>query len=150
MSSPLGDPAPVPGILDADERDAVIARLGVPLAQVVRDHVVSHALAAIATLGTDSVVFFGGTALSRMLLTDLRLSEDIDLIALGDRRRVGAAIQEAIERQFLRSFGRPTFTPPLGATTHPNPSVLAVGRARIQIQLISSDGYPAWPGSHRH
>lgn len=145
MSSPLGEHARIPGILDADERDAVIARFGVPTAQVVRDHVISHALAAIATLGTDSVVFLGGTALSRTLLTDLRLSEDIDLIVLGDRRKIGAAIQDAIERQFLRSFGRPTFTPPFGDTRHPNPSVLAVGRTRVQVQLLSVEGYPAWP-----
>lgn len=145
MACPLGERALVPGILDDDERDAVIARFGVPLGQVVRDHVISHALAAIATLSTDSVVFFGGTALSRTLLPDLRLSEDIDLIALGDRGKIGAAIQKAIERQFLRSFGRPTFTPPLGDTRHPNHSVLAVSRARVRVQLLSSAGYPAWP-----
>lgn len=141
----MGERTRVPGILDPDERGAVMAQFGVPLAQVVRDHVISHALAAIATLGTDDVVFLGGTALSRTLLTDLRLSEDIDLIVLGDRREIGAAIQKAIERQFLRSFGRPTFTPPLGETRHPDPSVLTVSRTRVQIQLLSSHGYPAWP-----
>lgn len=130
MVCPLGERALVPGNLDDDERDAVIARFGVALGRVVRDQVMSHALAAIATLSTDSVVFFGGTALSRTLLPDLRLSEDIDLIALGDRGKIGAAIQKAVEGQFLRSFGRPTFTPPLGDTRHPNPSVLAVSRAR--------------------
>jgi hypothetical protein len=39
MACPLGERALVPGILDDDERDAVIARFGVPLGQVVRDHV---------------------------------------------------------------------------------------------------------------
>ena len=38
---------------------------GVGEAQVRRDHVISHALAALSTLGTDDLVFFGGTALSR-------------------------------------------------------------------------------------
>lgn len=136
---------PAPGVLDPAERDAVMVRFGVSPVQVARDHVISHALAAIASLGTDRIVFFGGTALARTLLPELRLSEDIDVIAFGDRREIGAAIQEAIERQFLRSFGHPTFTPPLADARHPDPSVLAVGGVRIQIQLLSGTGYPAWP-----
>ncbi|MBD3751513.1 MAG: nucleotidyl transferase AbiEii/AbiGii toxin family protein [Micrococcales bacterium] len=141
----MAEQPPVPGVLEPAERDAVMMRFGVSPVQVARDHVISHALAAIAGLGTDRVVFFGGTALARTLLPDLRLSEDIDLIALGDRREIGAAIQEAIERQFLRSFGHPTFTPPLADARHPDPSMLAVGGVRIQIQLLSGTGYPAWP-----
>lgn len=84
----MSERAPVPGVLDDRERDVVMARFEVGQAQVVRDHVISHALAAIADVGTDRVVFFGGTALSRTLLPDLRLSEDIDLIAHGDRREI--------------------------------------------------------------
>ncbi|MFV0372871.1 nucleotidyl transferase AbiEii/AbiGii toxin family protein [Microbacterium sp.] len=122
-----------------------MARFGVSPEQVVRDHVISHALAAISTLGTDRVVFFGGTALSRTLLAEHRLSEDIDLIALGDRRETGAAIQRVIERQFRRTLGTAVFTPGLGETRHPDPSVLAVGRIRIQVQLLTSEGYPRWP-----
>lgn len=135
----------VPGFLDPGERDAVMANFGVAPAQVVRDHLISHALAAIATLGTDDVVFFGGTALSRTLLPELRLSEDIDLMVRGDRRTIGTAIQKAIEQQLLRTFGRPTFTPSLAETRHPHNSVLAVRRTRIRIQLLSSEGYPPWP-----
>lgn len=74
-----------PGVLDPDELHDVAARFGVGEAQVRRDHVISHALAEISSLGTDSLVFFGGTALSRTHLPSLRLSEDIDLLALESR-----------------------------------------------------------------
>jgi predicted nucleotidyltransferase component of viral defense system len=49
---------------------AVADRFGVDMAQVRRDHLISHVLAAISVrvLSTD-VVFFGGTALSRTYLT---------------------------------------------------------------------------------
>ncbi|SDH56178.1 nucleotidyl transferase AbiEii/AbiGii toxin family protein [Microbacterium pygmaeum] len=136
---------PIPGVLFDDQRLAIEARFGVAPEQVVRDHVISHALAAIASLGTDDVVFFGGTALSRTHLTDLRLSEDIDLIALGDRREIGDRIESAITRQFQRSFGAVSFTPRIRDTRQPEPSVLQVGNTRVQIQLLSSEGYPAWP-----
>jgi predicted nucleotidyltransferase component of viral defense system len=79
---------PVPGVLDDGEREQIEPTFGVDSEQVARDHVISHALAAISSLSTDDVVFFGGTALSRTHLTELRLSEDIDLIALGDRSAI--------------------------------------------------------------
>lgn len=138
-------PAPVPGVLDEHERVAVERQFGVTERQVVRDHAISHALAAIASLGTDDVVFFGGTALARALLTDLRLSEDIDLIALGDRREVGNRIEEAITRRLRRTLGSVTFTPHIRDTKHPDPTVMQVGDISIQIQLLSSEGYPNWP-----
>lgn len=63
---------PVPGVLADDEREAVEVAFGVDSDQVIRDHLISHALAAISIVGTDDVLFFGGTALSRTHLTDLR------------------------------------------------------------------------------
>lgn len=66
-------PNPIPGVLDPEEQLAVEGRFGVAAEQVVRDHVISHALAAIARIGTDDVVFFGGTALSRTHLAEVRL-----------------------------------------------------------------------------
>lgn len=45
------DAEPVRGILDESERLAIETRFGVDSDQVVRDHVISHALAAIATMG---------------------------------------------------------------------------------------------------
>lgn len=137
--------APVPGILDDGEREGIEATFGVGSEQVIRDHVISHALAAISSVGTDDIVFFGGTALARTHLTALRLSEDIDLIALGDRSAIADRIESAVTRQLRRSFGAVTFTPSLKEARHPSPSVMQVGDVRIQIQLLSSVGYPSWP-----
>lgn len=58
--SPMEAPAPIEGVLDDAERESVELRFGVSTEQVVRDHVISHALAAIATVDTDDLVFFGG------------------------------------------------------------------------------------------
>lgn len=136
---------PVPGVLDESERLAIEGRFGVGFEQVARDHVISHVLAAIASVTTDDVVFFGGTALSRTHLSDLRLSEDIDLIALGDRRAIGDRIESAITRQVRRTLGAVQFAPRLRDTRHPEPAVMQIGDVRIQIQLLAAEGYPAWP-----
>ncbi|WP_308291248.1 nucleotidyl transferase AbiEii/AbiGii toxin family protein [Microbacterium ureisolvens] len=132
-------------MLDAGERQEIERRFGVDSEQVVRDHVISHALAAISSVGTDDIVFFGGTALSRTHLTELRLSEDIDLIALSDRQTLGDRIESAIAGQLQRTLGAVTFVPRLRDTRHPEPSVMQVGDTRVQIQLLTSAGYPAWP-----
>ncbi len=101
-----------------DEWAAVAERFGVDMEQVRRDHLISHLLGAIAAgVPTDDVVFFGGTALSRTHLTDARLSEDIDLIALAPRVDVAAQIEAAVRRGLARSHGRPTWRPPLSATS---------------------------------
>lgn len=135
----------IPGVLDPQERRAVEGQFGVGARQVVRDHVISHGLAAIAAAAQGDVVFFGGTALSRTLLPGLRLSEDIDLIALGNRREVGARIQAEFQRRFRRTLGAVTFIPPLGEAPHSQPSILEVKGTRIQVQLLTSEGYPPWP-----
>ncbi len=72
----------VPGILDPGELEAVRAEFGVADIQVRRDHLISHALAAIASIDAAEIEFFGGTALCRTHLPHHRLSEDIDLVAL--------------------------------------------------------------------
>jgi predicted nucleotidyltransferase component of viral defense system len=136
---------PTPGGLDERERRAVQAQFGVADEQVRRDHAISHALAAIASTGTDDVVFFGGTALSRTLLPSLRLSEDIDLIARGDRAVIGDRLETAISRRLRGVLGAVTFTPRFRDTARAAPSVMLAGDVSIQIQLVSSDGYPDWP-----
>ena len=69
-------------VLDPQELSRTASAFGVTEDQVRRDHLISHILAALASLGLP-VVFFGGTALARTWLTDPanggRLSEDIDL-----------------------------------------------------------------------
>lgn len=134
-----------PGVLDERDRAKVEGQFGVAAEQVIRDHVISHALAAIATVSTDDLVFFGGTALARTHLTDLRLSEDIDLIASGSRAEIGDRIEAALARGLRRAFGTPTFTPRIRDTVNSESSVMEVGSVRIRLQLLSAQGYPAWP-----
>jgi predicted nucleotidyltransferase component of viral defense system len=142
---PRFDGSAVPGVLLDEERLVVQAQFGVGPEQVVRDHVISHVLAAISEVSIDDVLFFGGTALSRTHLPELRLSEDIDLIALDDRTLVGQRIEESIVRRLRRTFGVVSFTPALGRTRHSEPTVLDIAGIRIQIQLLSAEGYPRWP-----
>lgn len=136
---------PVPGVLDDDELQEVATQFGVGEAQVRRDHVISHALAAISVLGLDDLVFFGGTALSRTHLHALRLSEDIDLLTAEPRRATAERLVRAITRSLRRSLGTPVFSPPLEETRGAEPSVMTVAGARVQIQLLSAVGYPRWP-----
>ncbi|MCR6706349.1 MAG: nucleotidyl transferase AbiEii/AbiGii toxin family protein [Cellulomonas sp.] len=129
-----------------DEWAAVAERFGVDMEQVRRDHLISHLLGAIAAgVPSDDVVFFGGTALSRTFLTDARLSEDIDLIALAPRTDVAVQIEAAVRRGLARSHGRPTWRPALSATSGSQPATVGVeGTASIQVQLLSGEGY-LWP-----
>lgn len=136
---------PIPGILDPAELDAVRTTFGVTDIQVRRDHLISHALAAIASVGVDEVVFFGGTALCRTHLRGHRLSEDIDLVALTNRSGVAMRIGDSMTRQLRRSVGSPTFSPPLSQTRDAEPSAMEVAGLRVQIQLLDQIGYPRWP-----
>jgi predicted nucleotidyltransferase component of viral defense system len=85
-------------MLSAEEEQAVAEQFGVARAQVRRDHLISHLLATLSMHLADRVVFFGGTALSRSLIPNGRLSEDLGLIAIGRRREVA----ELIERHLVR------------------------------------------------
>jgi hypothetical protein len=93
-------------MLTFDELHDIAARFGVDQQQVRRDHLISHLLAAISTAAGDSVIFFGGTALARSILTDGRLSEDIDLLALGRRAEQAARLQAALPRALRREYPR--------------------------------------------
>jgi len=71
--------------LQPDDLAEVMATFGVAEAQVLRDHAISHILAALSRRHSEELIFFEGTALSRTYLLDERLSEDIDLIAVDQR-----------------------------------------------------------------
>jgi predicted nucleotidyltransferase component of viral defense system len=70
-------------MLTESERQNVKETFGADDAQVERDHLISHVLAAISDDLGDRIRFFGGTALARTYVTQGRLSEDVDLIAVG-------------------------------------------------------------------
>ncbi|WP_216902860.1 nucleotidyl transferase AbiEii/AbiGii toxin family protein [Nocardia alni] len=91
-------------MLSAADEHLIVSRFGVARAQVRRDHLISHVLAAIAKRLPDQVLFFGGTALSRTLIPEGRLSEDIDLIALTDRRSTAEALHRAVVSELRREY----------------------------------------------
>ncbi|SFD14225.1 nucleotidyl transferase AbiEii/AbiGii toxin family protein [Klenkia taihuensis] len=133
------------------ELSAVRDRFGVADEQVLRDHAISHVLAALSDGDVqDHLVFIGGTALSRTFLTELRLSEDIDLLATGPRAAVGAAIEDAVGRGLQRSHGTTSWQPSIASTRGSQSSVLVVGQdIRIRVQLLAAAGYPPWPTERR-
>lgn len=85
------------------EIEAVAGHFGAPDTQIIRDHLISHILAAIADWPDRShLTFFGGTALCRTWLPDLRLSEDIDLLL--DSSTGGDGLRNHIARRLRREF----------------------------------------------
>ncbi|MBC9226321.1 nucleotidyl transferase AbiEii/AbiGii toxin family protein [Aeromicrobium sp. 636] len=123
----------------------VAEQFGVGTAQVERDKLISHILAALSKLPDDQMTFFGGTALSRTHLPDLRLSEDIDLIALWRRADVANDIDRVVSRALARAYGEVAWLPELTNTRGSEPAVLQVAGLQVQVQLVDGTGYPAWP-----
>jgi hypothetical protein len=137
--------APIPGVLDEQERVAVERWFGVVEEQVVRDHAISHTLAAIARIGADDVVFYSGTALPRTHLPGLRLSE---------RYRPHRSCKPPYGRRPDRAGDHSAITPHAGfrevrpaysghQTSRPGGHA---GRRRQHPDPIGVvEGYPDWP-----
>ncbi|MCL3838741.1 nucleotidyl transferase AbiEii/AbiGii toxin family protein [Aeromicrobium duanguangcaii] len=130
---------------DASAEARVGAQFGVGTAQVERDKLISHVLAALSKLPDDQLMFFGGTTLSRTYLPDLRLSEDIDLIALGPRTDIAKDIARVVSRALARPYGEVAWLPELTSTRGSQPAVLQVADLQVQVQLLDGTGYPALP-----
>ncbi|MEP6599390.1 MAG: nucleotidyl transferase AbiEii/AbiGii toxin family protein, partial [Actinomycetota bacterium] len=105
--------------------------------------------AAISTAHADQVIFFGGTALARTYLPDGRLSEDVDLIAVGSRAETAAAIEKTLSSALRRSHGRITWAPALTAIHDTDSAVLLTddGQFSVRIQLLDRRSYEPWPTS---
>ncbi len=137
------------GLLGEDlEREA--ARFGVADDQVRRDHAISHILGAISNSMRDDVIFFGGTALSRTHLVHARLSEDIDMIALGNRSEIADRLARSISSSLLRTHGRVSWSPSFGTRDVEPAIVQTASGVSIKLQLLARRGYPAWPTELRH
>jgi predicted nucleotidyltransferase component of viral defense system len=133
-------------VLDPDELHDVVSTFGVDEHQVLRDHLISHLLAAISTEAAGDVVFFGGTALARSVIPDGRLSEDIDLIARTSRHVLARHLTIVLPGSLRREFPGIDWQPSLIDTKEPEPAVLrTVDGIAVRIQLLSSTGYPLWP-----
>jgi len=137
-----------PGVLDPDDLRAIAEQFGVADEQVRRDHLISHVLAAIGSVS--GIVFYGGTALTRTMLPDLRLSEDIDLMTDRPRSEVARELVAAIDAGLARSFGEVRWSPALTTTRDAQPAILEVaGRLAVQVQLVAQRGRAIWPTQRR-
>ncbi|MDJ0396631.1 nucleotidyl transferase AbiEii/AbiGii toxin family protein [Rhodococcus sp. G-MC3] len=136
--------------MNPDELDSVATQFGVARAQVERDHLISHLLGYLSAHFVDRIVFIGGTALARTHLVDGRLSEDIDLIAVGSRSEVARDLDRALPRAVMRSHGRLVWD---SAITEVPEHLGAVLRSQsglaVKVQLLSAEGRPAWPQESR-
>jgi hypothetical protein len=133
-------------MLDPAEEAAVAEQFGVARAQVRRDHLISHLLAALSSDLTEMVVFFGGTALARSLVPEGRLSEDIDLLAVGPRRDVVDAVERRLVHGVRREYPGLGWEPPLSAVRDVESAVLrTLDGLTVRVQLLDPVGYPPWP-----
>ncbi|WP_027928182.1 nucleotidyl transferase AbiEii/AbiGii toxin family protein [Amycolatopsis benzoatilytica] len=133
-------------MLAPDELREVASRFGVDETQVRRDHLISHLLAAVSATARDSVIFFGGTALARSLVPDGRLSEDVDLIAVGRRTEVAERLDRAIPRALRREYPGLTWAPSLIGGRDTDPAILhSPDGLAVRVQLLNAVGYPRWP-----
>ncbi|MDT5066113.1 MAG: hypothetical protein QOJ95_4152 [Mycobacterium sp.] len=136
--------------MNDDERDVVAEQFGVSIEQVERDHLVSHVLAFLSSSVGDQIQFIGGTALARTHLGAGRLSEDIDLIALDDRKSVAAILDAGFPRALARSHGRLTLDPPLTEVASVRPAMLRSSSGlSVRIQLLSARDRVVWPSERR-
>jgi predicted nucleotidyltransferase component of viral defense system len=136
--------------VNIDERDSVAAQFGVSSEQVERDHLISHVLAFLGTSVGDQVQFIGGTALARTHLPAGRLSEDIDLIAIDNRKSVAAALDAALPRALARSHGRLTLDTMLSDVASTRPAILrSPSGLSVRIQLLSARDRVVWPSERR-
>ncbi len=138
------------GRLSPDELRRVADRFGASDVQVRRDHVISHVLAVLSASLSESLIFFGGTALSRTHLTQPRLSEDIDLIAVGRRGDIASAVVDALNTGLMRVLGRPRWNPAFSRRSDTTPAVLETGDGvAIKMQLLDGRDYSRWPVERR-
>lgn len=136
--------------MNGDERGVVAAQFGVSGEQVERDHLISHVLAFLSATVRDRVHFIGGTALARTHLPNGRLSEDIDLIAIDDRKSVAATLDATLPRAFSRTHGRLTLEPTLSSVASTIPAVLqSPSGLAVRIQLLSGRDRVIWPCERR-
>jgi predicted nucleotidyltransferase component of viral defense system len=132
-----------------EDLDREVARFGVADDQVRRDHAISHILGAISKSLRDDVIFFGGTALSRTHLVHARLSEDIDMIAIGNRGEIAERLVKSIDVALLRTHGRVNWSPSF-ENRDVEPTIVQIpGGISIRLQLLRGTGYPPWPTEHR-
>lgn len=133
-------------MLNPSEARTVAGHFAASDSQIRRDHLISHLLAVLSEHAADQIIFFGGTALSRTLLPDGRLSEDIDLIARGSRPEVAEHLTATLPRALRREFPRLSWEPALTEIRDVDSALLRTPDGlTVRLQLLDPIGYPRWP-----
>jgi predicted nucleotidyltransferase component of viral defense system len=133
-------------MLDPAEARRVADTFGAAHERIRQDHLLSHLLAALSREVAEVLIFFGGTALARTHLPAGRLSEDIDLVAIGARREIVGAVEAALVRGARREYGVLTWDPPLSAVRDVEPATLhSTDGLVVRVQLLDPAGLPSWP-----
>ncbi|MCW4354122.1 nucleotidyl transferase AbiEii/AbiGii toxin family protein [Hoyosella sp. YIM 151337] len=138
-------------MLRRDELAQVAAQFGVADSQVERDYLISLILAHLSDMYADSLLFIGGTALSRTHLPQGRLSEDVDLVALGNRGQLAQQIQRTLPRALRRAYGSTQWSPgPADVRDTQVARLQATGTTvGVRVQLLSRTGIADWPTEQR-
>ncbi len=132
------------------EISSVAEQFGVATEQAERDHLISHLLAFLSRDFGDQIHFIGGTALARTHLPNGRLSEDIDLVAVDDRKAVAVGLDAALPRALARTHGRLTVDPALGSISDTSGAILRTSEGlTVRMQLLSSRTRTVWPTERR-
>lgn len=138
-------------MLDPADLATVTATFGVAEDQVRRDHLIGHVLAALSTLAEDSLVFFGGTALTWTHLPEGRLSEDVDLYCT-DRPAVARMIESEVPRLLRREVPGTAWSPGLTAVRSTDPARLVTPDGlvvRLQLLDVERQGWTYFPTERR-
>jgi predicted nucleotidyltransferase component of viral defense system len=138
-------------VLDPEDARAVGALFGAGDEQVSRDHLLSHLLAVLSQAASEQVVFFGGTALGRAYLVKGRLSEDLDLIAVRDRRDVAHMLELQLVRGLRREYPGLRWARSLIEVKDTEAALLVTpADVAVRIQLLRADGLADWPTEFRN
>jgi predicted nucleotidyltransferase component of viral defense system len=132
-------------MLRPEELRSVQATFGAADAQVRRDHLLSHVIAAAAHADGEWVLY-GGTGLARTHLPSFRLSEDLDLLA-HPRRTAVAELERVVARRLRREFGAVQWQPPLTVAPENSRVVLRTDdglAVRVQVGELDADRR-RWP-----
>ena len=130
-------------MIDRAEIEAIAGLFGAPDTQIIRDHLISHVLAAIADWpDSNRVTFFGGTALCRTWLPNLHLSEDIDLLV--DSPADGDGLRTHITSRLRREFPSLAWTR-LGSLHQVETWTLADDDLEVKVQLARRPEWQAIP-----
>lgn len=123
-------------------------RFGVADAHVRLDHLLSHIILVIGQLDEGDLVFYGGTALCRTHLTVppwLRLSEDLDLLIVGNPHTVNARLEVGLPRELRREFPTRSWAVAPDAVRAPSPALLSADGLNVRVQMLpATAGWAAW------